>query len=60
MFRDWLIANPTERDDYAGLKRALAQTEATTTGYTIAKEPWIASALERARTWARHTGWSTG
>lgn len=58
LFRDWLIANPTERDDYAELKRALAQTEATTTDYTMAKEPWIASALERARVWARHTGWS--
>jgi len=58
LFRDWLIAHPTERDDYAGLKRALAQAQATTTGYTMAKEPWIAGALERARVWARHTGWN--
>ena len=58
LFRDWLVANPTERDDYAHLKRALAQTETTTTAYTLAKEPWIESALERARVWARHTGWS--
>jgi dephospho-CoA kinase len=58
LFRDWLIANPTERDDYAELKRALAQTENTTTDYTLAKEPWIAGALERARVWGRHTGWS--
>jgi dephospho-CoA kinase len=58
LFRDWLIANPTERDDYARLKRALARAEVTTTSYTLAKEPWIASALERARVWARNTGWN--
>ncbi len=52
LFRDWLTANPTERDGYAGLKRALVQTEATTTAYNAAKEPWIDRALERARVWA--------
>ena len=58
LFRDWLVANPSERDDYAVLKRALARTQATTAGYTLAKEPWIDGALERARVWARHTRWS--
>jgi dephospho-CoA kinase len=58
LFRDWLAANPSERDDYADLKRALAHAETTTTAYTLAKEPWIGRALERARVWARHTGWS--
>jgi dephospho-CoA kinase len=58
LFRDWLVANPTERDDYADLKRALAPNAPTITDYSIAKEPWIAGALERARDWARHTGWS--
>jgi dephospho-CoA kinase len=57
LFRDWLVAHPAERDDYADLKRALAHSEATLPEYSIAKEPWIASALERARAWARHTGW---
>jgi len=57
LFRDWLAADLTERDDYADLKRALARTETTTTAYTVAKEPWIAAALERAQVWARHTGW---
>ena len=57
LFRDWLLANPAERDDYAALKGTLAAMEATTDGYTLAKEPWIAGALERARVWARHTGW---
>jgi dephospho-CoA kinase len=57
LFRDWLVAHPAERDDYADLKRVLAHSEATLPEYSIAKEPWIASALERARAWARHTGW---
>jgi len=60
LFRDWLIANPAERQSYADLKRALAQTETTTTSYTLAKQPWMTSALERARVWALHTGWSVG
>jgi dephospho-CoA kinase len=59
LFRDWLVAHPTEADRYADLKRALAPTEATIADYSIAKEPWIARALDRARVWARHTGWST-
>jgi dephospho-CoA kinase len=58
LFRDWLVANPAERDDYADLKRTLARSQRTTIGYTLAKETWIAQALERARVWARHTGWS--
>ena len=58
LFRDWLVANPSERDDYADLKRALAETEPTTSSYTLAKEPWFAGALERARVWERNTGWS--
>jgi len=58
LFRDWLVGNSSERDDYADLKRALAETEPTTSSYTLAKEPWFAGALERARVWARHTGWS--
>ena len=58
LFRDWLVANPSERDDYADLKRTLARTEPTTASYTLAKEPWFAGALERARVWGRNTGWS--
>ena len=58
LFRDWLLANPPERDDYAVLKLTLARTQATTAGYSLAKEPWIEGALERARVWARHTRWS--
>jgi dephospho-CoA kinase len=57
LLRDWLTAHPTEREDYAALKESLAGKGVTTTDYTLAKEPWIDSALERAREWARHTGW---
>jgi len=57
LLRDWLAAHPAERDDYAHLKQALAHGEATLPEYSLAKEPWMASALERARVWARHTGW---
>jgi dephospho-CoA kinase len=60
LFRDWLTANPAERDEYARLKRSLAPSHATILGYSVAKEPWIAEGLERARVWARHTGWSAG
>jgi len=58
LFRDWLVANPAEADAYGDLKRALAPTHRTMDDYSVAKEPWIDSALERARVWARHTGWS--
>jgi len=58
MFRDWLVANPAERDHYGDLKRALAQTQPTTEDYAVAKEAWVGQALERERAWARDTGWS--
>jgi dephospho-CoA kinase len=57
LFRDWLVAHPAERDEYADLKRVLAHRESAPPEYSIAKEPWIASALLRARAWARDTGW---
>jgi len=58
LFRDWLVAHPAEADAYADLKRALAPAHPTMDDYSVAKEPWIAGALERAVVWARHTGWS--
>ena len=57
LFRDWLIANPTERDDYAALKRRVAKSAKTTSEDVEAKGPWIVGALGRADAWARHTGW---
>ena len=58
LFRDWLRAEGDERDAYAGHKRRLAQSSATTTDYAAAKEPWFVEAFARADAWARHTGWS--
>jgi dephospho-CoA kinase len=57
LFRDWLSANPDERDAYASLKRRLAQSAGTTSEYVEAKSPWIVGAMGRADVWARHTGW---
>lgn len=57
LFRDWLRAREGERAAYEQMKTGLAATEATTTAYTEAKEPWIADALMRARAWAADTGW---
>lgn len=61
LFRDWLRANPIERQAYEEAKWALAaqvgHAGGTTADYTDAKEPWIASALHRAREWAEQTRW---
>ena len=57
LFRDWLSASPEEREAYAALKRRVAKSAVTTSGYAEAKGPWIVGALGRADAWARHTGW---
>ncbi|KNX37244.1 dephospho-CoA kinase [Luteipulveratus halotolerans] len=62
LFRDWLRAHPDERDAYAALKVEVAAghpgaTPESGEDYTVAKEPWIASALLRARSWATATSW---
>ncbi|WP_446663511.1 dephospho-CoA kinase [Flexivirga sp. B27] len=56
-FRDWLRANPAERDAYVAEKRRIAalhpgRTEADRAAYPTAKEPWMAAALGRARAWS--------
>ena len=53
LFRDWLIANPTVREEYLAVKRKAL----TASHYTDAKEPWFADAYRRAREWAESTGW---
>jgi dephospho-CoA kinase len=57
LFRDWLIANPAERDGFGALERALAQAQ-TTSDYPRVRDPWMARALERADVWASRTAWS--
>jgi dephospho-CoA kinase len=57
VFRDWLRADGDERTAYAAMKTELAGRAATTEAYARAKEPWFEAADERARDWARRTGW---
>ena len=57
LFRDWLRANPDERDAYATLKSRLSHSTGTTSEYVEAKSPWIVEAMGRADVWARQTGW---
>lgn len=58
LLRDWLRAQPDERDGYAAHKRALADRTATTAHYAAAKDPWFREAFPRALDWARSSGWS--
>jgi GrpB-like predicted nucleotidyltransferase (UPF0157 family) len=58
LFRDWLRANPAERDAYAVMKQALAdQADTHVDTYSEAKMPWIHAALERAEAWATANEW---
>lgn len=62
LFRDWLRADTGERDAYAAMKAEVAAAQPRGNAraredYTLAKEPWIASALLRAREWAAATRW---
>lgn len=57
LFRDWLRASPGEREAYAAEKRRLLDLDPRTSAYVEAKEPWFVDAYDRARTWARDSGW---
>jgi len=58
LLRDWLRAEPVEREAYAALERRLAENTTTTTDYVVAKRPWLEQAFLRADAWAGRTGWS--
>jgi dephospho-CoA kinase len=58
LFRDWLRADATAREEYAGLKRTLAADGPSTAAYAEAKEPWFAQVSPRAEAWAARTGWT--
>ncbi|WP_141996375.1 dephospho-CoA kinase [Amycolatopsis cihanbeyliensis] len=61
LFRDWLRAEPVERDAYAEHKRRLAEAHAadgTVFGYADEKQGWVNAAFQRAEDWAARTGWS--
>ena len=60
-FRDWLRADARVREDYQGVKEAVAAGRAgdeTTAGYAEAKEPWFVDAVPRLERWVRDTGWA--
>jgi dephospho-CoA kinase len=58
LFRDWLRAQPAEREVYAALKRQLAEEHALREDYAEAKEPWFSEvAWPRMQEWASRTGW---
>ena len=48
LFRNWLRANPSEREAYAAEKRRLADLHPTTSDYAAAKEAWFSGAYDRA------------
>jgi dephospho-CoA kinase len=53
LFRDWLKANPTVREEYMAVKRqALGAPH-----YSDATEPWFGDAYRRAWEWAEANGW---
>ncbi len=56
LLRDWLRADPGDRDEYAALKRRLAaQPHEDIDEYAEAKTPWINATLRRADEWAART-----
>lgn len=57
LLRDWLRAEPGEREGYAALKAGLVAQGLSTSAYAAAKEPWFAEALPRAQAWAERTAW---
>jgi GrpB-like predicted nucleotidyltransferase (UPF0157 family) len=58
LFRDYLIAHPTEAQAYSRLKEELAQAfRLDSVRYTDGKEAFIREIDEKARQWASGTGW---
>jgi dephospho-CoA kinase len=61
LFRDWVRANPEERDAYRELKLRLAEKHAADPAieaYAEDKQGWINGGFQRAEAWAASTGWS--
>ncbi|MEV6903116.1 dephospho-CoA kinase [Amycolatopsis sp. NPDC051372] len=60
LFRDWIRANPGERDAYAAVKEQLARehsADGTVADYADAKQGWVNDAFTRAEIWAEQTSW---
>ena len=57
LFRDWLRADPANRDAYLAEKRRLEQQTDHVDAYSAGKLGWITGALGRAEHWAAATAW---
>jgi dephospho-CoA kinase len=57
-FRDWLRAEPSERNAYASMKTGLAARVTSTDAYVEGKEPWFDGADARVAQWVRRSGWA--
>jgi dephospho-CoA kinase len=60
LFRDWLRADASAREEYAALKRRLAAPGPSPVTYVEARDPWFAACSPRAEDWAARTGWEPG
>lgn len=57
LFRDWLRESCDGREEYAALKRSLAErADLDIDGYGDEKAQWVSKALRRAAEWATSTG----
>ena len=58
LLRDWLRAEPDERDRYAGLERGLAESHPSRRDHAGAGQPWSTDdAWPRMQAWAERSGW---
>lgn len=61
LFRDYLRAHPTEAEQYAAMKRALAAAHRDDReAYTAAKHPFIWAVMARADRWSQEVAWDPG
>jgi dephospho-CoA kinase len=58
LLRDWLAANPGEREGYAGERVRLAERSAAREERAAGEQRWLEAALPRAQSWADRTGWA--
>lgn len=56
LFPAWLRAGEAAREEYAQLKRELAEQHTDVEEYASAKEPWFAEALPEVERWAAEAG----
>lgn len=57
LYRDWLRADASARDDYLAEKERLIAECSTGEEYRELKEPWFNAVWTRMQSWAQRTGW---